>query len=82
MLSAHLAPESIMVEHVQSIQIGTQIGLVGNSGNTGEPHLYINIQGTQPEGDPISAEPRWFKLDGQLLVRDDSIDEQQRVSGH
>ena len=73
-LLAHLAPRSIAVAQGQPIQAGTQIGLVGNSGNTGEPHLHIHVQNALPEETPISAEPLWFTLDGQFLVRNDRFD--------
>jgi hypothetical protein len=72
-LLAHLAPDSIAVAKGQSVQLGTQIGLVGNSGNTGEPHLHIHVQSALPQGNPFSTEPRWFTLNGLFLVRNDSF---------
>ncbi|SEW40495.1 Peptidase family M23 [Cognatiyoonia koreensis] len=76
-LLAHLAANSIAVELGQSVQTGTLIGQVGNSGNTGEPHLHIHVQSALPDDDPISANPLWFTLDGQFFVRNDrfTVDE-------
>mgnify|MGYP001398998294 CR=1 FL=1 len=45
---AHLQPGSITVEPGQTVESSQPIGLVGNSGNTSEPHLHIHLQ-DQPE---------------------------------
>ena len=45
---AHLQPGSIAVEPGQTVESGQLVGLVGNSGNTSEPHLHIHLQ-NQPE---------------------------------
>lgn len=70
-LLAHLAPNSIRVTQDQMIETGTQIGAVGNSGNTGEPHLHIHVQESFSMDDPVSANPMWFTLEGRFLVRND-----------
>lgn len=41
---AHMQTGSIVVEKGDTVQLGDAIGLVGNSGNTSEPHLHIHIQ--------------------------------------
>jgi len=41
-LLAHLQPGSIHVREGQSVSRGTVVGLVGNSGNTSEPHLHVH----------------------------------------
>jgi murein DD-endopeptidase MepM/ murein hydrolase activator NlpD len=68
-LLAHLAPGSISVQQDQTVGVGQQIGQVGNSGNTGEPHLHIHVQSMLATVDPISADPVWFTVNGQFLVR-------------
>lgn len=40
---AHLKNSSTLVKEGQRIEVGEQIGVVGNSGNTTAPHLHINI---------------------------------------
>jgi len=68
-LLAHLAPGSIAVNNGQVVEVGTQIGSVGNSGNTGEPHLHIHVQNALPTDDPFSSDPVWFTLGERFLVR-------------
>ncbi|MUK88710.1 peptidoglycan DD-metalloendopeptidase family protein [Ornithinibacillus sp. L9] len=41
---AHMLKESVSVEVGDTIQEGTKIGAVGNSGNTSEPHLHIHAE--------------------------------------
>ncbi|HML22684.1 MAG TPA: peptidoglycan DD-metalloendopeptidase family protein [Aggregatilinea sp.] len=41
---AHMQPGSILVAEGDTVEAGQQIGLVGNSGNTSEPHLHIHLQ--------------------------------------
>ncbi|HEX2907716.1 MAG TPA: peptidoglycan DD-metalloendopeptidase family protein [Phototrophicaceae bacterium] len=43
---AHMQPGSILVEEGDTVEAGQPIGLVGNSGNTSEPHLHIHLQNT------------------------------------
>jgi len=42
-LYAHLMPNSIIVSEGDSVKRGQVLGLVGNSGNTSEPHLHFHI---------------------------------------
>lgn len=58
---AHMQEESVVVEVGDVIQKGQQIGLVGNSGNTSEPHLHIHAE-KNGEGVPI-------RFNGRFLVR-------------
>jgi murein DD-endopeptidase MepM/ murein hydrolase activator NlpD len=44
----HMQPGSILVEVGDTVAAGQPIGLVGNSGNTSEPHIHIHLQ-DQPE---------------------------------
>lgn len=41
---AHLQSDSISVAEGDTVEAGQEIGLVGNSGNTSEPHLHIHLQ--------------------------------------
>ena len=41
---AHLAAESIMVFEGQAVSVGTALAKCGNSGNSPQPHLHIQIQ--------------------------------------
>ncbi len=41
---AHMQPGSIVVAEGDTVEAGDLIGLVGNSGNTSEPHLHIHLQ--------------------------------------
>jgi hypothetical protein len=68
-LLAHLAPGSITVAQGDSVTTGSQLGRVGNTGNTGEPHLHIHVQQGMPADAPIGGEPVWFTIDGAFYVR-------------
>lgn len=70
---AHMAPGSVMVAPGQGVAQGEPIGRVGNSGNTGEPHLHIHVQRGMPGDAPISGEPTWFTIEGRFLVRNDIV---------
>lgn len=49
---AHMQPGSLSVAKGDRVTAGQQIGLVGNSGNSSEPHLHIHLQN---EADFFSA---------------------------
>lgn len=42
-LYAHLKPGSLRVKTGQKVRKGQVLGLVGNSGNTSEPHLHLHV---------------------------------------
>lgn len=55
---AHLKQGSVKVTAGDRVSVGQQLAEVGNSGNSGEPHLHINAQrpGSSPtafDGDPL-----------------------------
>jgi len=64
---AHLQPGSIRVKAGDRVKRGDVLGLVGNSGNSTEPHLHFHItDGTSPlgsEGLPYVLE--WFEKEGE-----------------
>ena len=49
------------------------LGAVGNSGNTGEPHLHVHAQRPGPAGAPIAGDPLPIQFDGCFPVRGDRI---------
>ncbi|WP_019241680.1 MULTISPECIES: M23 family metallopeptidase [Bacillus] len=62
---AHMQEGSVKVKEGQSVQKGQQIGLVGNSGNTSEPHLHIHAE-NNGEGVPI-------RFNGRFLVKNSLV---------
>ncbi|MGN7942219.1 M23 family metallopeptidase [Virgibacillus sp. 6R] len=56
---------SILVEAGDAVKRGQPIGLVGNSGNTTEPHLHIHAE-KDGKGVPI-------RFDGKFLVRNSLV---------
>ena len=44
LLIAHMQPGSLTVAEGDTVESGQQIGLVGNSGNTSEPHIHLHLQ--------------------------------------
>lgn len=62
---AHMQQNSLTVDKGDSVQEGQQIGRVGNSGNTSEPHLHIHAE-ENGVGIPI-------RFDGKFLVRNNLI---------
>src|SRR5690625_4028570 len=64
-LIAHMQEDSLTVETGNQVKTGETIGLVGNSGNTTEPHLHIHAE-KNGQGVPI-------EFDGRFLVRNSLI---------
>jgi len=72
---AHMRAGSILVETGDAVQVGQQIGQVGNSGASGEPHLHIHAQKpAAPGAAPISGEPLSLLIGGRYLVRGDRLE--------
>jgi hypothetical protein len=46
---------------------------VGNTGNTGAPHLHIHAQRSSTTSAPIAGEPVPMLIDGRFLVRNDHL---------
>ncbi|MGE0800816.1 MAG: M23 family metallopeptidase [Lautropia sp.] len=72
-LLGHLAPGSVAVATAQQVARGQTLGRVGNSGNTGEPHLHIHAQRPGSEAELLSGDPLPIRLDGRYLVRNDRV---------
>ena len=73
-LLGHLQPGSVQVDVGAKVAVGDWLGLVGNSGNTGEPHLHIHAQGRGSSDAPLSGEPRHIAFNGHFPVRGDRIE--------
>jgi hypothetical protein len=69
----HLQRGSVAVHVGQITEVGQVLGRVGNSGNTGEPHLHVHAQRPGATTAPLSGEPVPIRLDGRYLVRNDRI---------
>jgi hypothetical protein len=73
-LLAHFRQGSVRVAQSEHVTTDTVVGLVGNSGNTNEPHLHIHAQRPAASGrEPLSGDPLPIRLDGKYLVRNDRI---------
>jgi hypothetical protein len=72
-LLGHLSPGSIQVRAGDAVATGDWLGLVGNSGNTGEPHLHVHAQRPGRVGAPLSGDPLTLLFDGHFPVRGDRI---------
>ncbi|MGC4105703.1 MAG: peptidoglycan DD-metalloendopeptidase family protein [Thermomicrobiales bacterium] len=52
---AHMQRGSVRVQQGDILEAGDIVGLVGNSGNTSEPHLHIHVQNVEGFSDPKAA---------------------------
>jgi hypothetical protein len=69
----HLSPGSVQVRVGDAVAAGAWLGAVGNSGNTGEPHLHVHAQRPGSVGTPLGGDPLPILLDGRFPVRGDRI---------
>ena len=72
-LLGHLKPGSVAAAAGNAVAVGDLIGHVGNSGNTGEPHLHIHAQHRGTVSEPLSGDPLPMRFDGRFLVRNDRV---------
>ncbi len=68
---AHLRQGSVRVLAGQPVTTRTQIGEVGNSGNTSEPHLHLHAERGGPRGVVLEGSSVPMLIDGRYLVRND-----------
>ena len=73
-LLGHLQPGSVRVRAGANVAVGDWLASVGNSGNTGEPHLHIHAQGPGLSDAPLGGDPRPIQFSGRFPVRGDRID--------
>lgn len=73
-LLGHFRQGSVQVAIGDSVIMGQQIGEVGNSGETGEPHLHIHAQLPGSPEQPFSGAPVPIRFLGRFLVRNDIVD--------
>lgn len=60
-LYAHLKKDSLIIKKGDKVKNGTIIGLVGNSGNSSEPHLHIQALDSKHESQVLKFHDRTFK---------------------
>jgi hypothetical protein len=73
-LLAHFKRGSVGVAPSEHVTTDTVLGLVGNSGNTNEPHLHIHVQRPAAPGrELLSGDPLPIRLSGRFLVRNDRV---------
>lgn len=72
-LLGHFKPGSLNVIVGDLVTAGRRIAAVGNSGNSGEPHLHIHAQQPGTAAEPFSGNPLPIRFDGRFLVRNDRI---------
>ena len=72
-LLAHMRCGSVIVHPRQSVRTGQKLGEVGNSGNTGAPHLHIHAQQLGPPGSIFAADPLPIRIGGRYPVRGNGL---------
>ena len=73
LLLAHFQSGSVLVQVGDRVSVGEQLGVVGNSGNTTEPHFHISAQLPGSPTEPLSGEPLAITIEGRYVVRNDRI---------
>ncbi|NOT44358.1 MAG: M23 family metallopeptidase [Acidobacteria bacterium] len=73
-LVGHLRPGSLQVRPGADVDAGDWLGSVGNSGNTGEPHLHVHAQTAGPAGAPMGGNPMPILFRGRYPVRGQRIE--------
>lgn len=68
-LLAHLRRGSVRVRAGAVVKVDDPVGRVGNTGNTGEPHLHIHGQTPGTAEMPFSGEPLPITIGGRYLAR-------------
>lgn len=78
-LLAHMRPGSVTVAEGDAVESGQQIGLVGNSGNSTEPHIHIHLQ-DQPAFDSnatgLPLEFSSYLADGEAMEKGQPVADQ------
>ena len=69
----HLQRGSVAVRAGHAVETGQVLGRVGNSGNTGEPHLHVHAQRPGSTVTPLGGDPVPIRFGGRYLVRNDRV---------
>ncbi|HYY72562.1 MAG TPA: M23 family metallopeptidase [Candidatus Bathyarchaeia archaeon] len=70
---AHLAQGSVCVRPGDTVTVGQRLAQVGNSGNTSEPHLHIQVKrGGRPDS-MLDGEGVAIRFDGRWLIRNSVV---------
>jgi Peptidase family M23 len=77
----HFRKGSVRVSEGARVQSGDQIGEVGNSGQSTEPHLHVHAQDIPQAGPLLSGEPSQLTFDGRFPVRNDRVSGGRRSCG-
>jgi hypothetical protein len=72
-LLAHMRSGSVRVHPGDYVTVDNQLGEVGNSGNSDEPHLHVHAQRPGRIWDLFSGDPLPVRFDGRYLVRNDRV---------
>jgi hypothetical protein len=65
----HMRLGSVRVRPGDAVRVGERLGAVGNTGNTGEPHLHIHAQRPGTPSAPLGGEPLVMRFEGHYLAR-------------
>jgi Peptidase family M23 len=71
---AHLKQGSVKVTAGDRVMTGQQLGEVGNSGDSGEPHLHINAQRPGSSKTALDGDPLPIRFEGRYLVRNARVE--------
>jgi hypothetical protein len=69
----HMQRGSVVARAGEFVEPGQVLGQVGNSGNTGEPHLHVHAQRPGSDAAPLDGDPMPMRLGGRYLVRNDQV---------
>lgn len=68
---AHFKRYSLKVLDGQSVKAGDVIGLIGNSGNSSEPHLHYHLQ--TADGDGLPTPFTNYIANGELIKKGEPV---------
>ena len=72
-LLGHFQEGSVRVREGDAVKVGQELGRVGNTGNTDEPHLHVHAQRAGTTEAPLGGDPLPIRLDGRYLARNARI---------
>lgn len=81
----HFQPSSILVKEGDIVEKGQDLGLIGNSGNTSEPHLHIHLQSNLDFGEGIPMYFHNLEVDGvftEKAIPTGGVDKDDNIIGN